>query len=144
MILSTLVAFLQIHLAASPQLVALPTDVAGSSRGAAAASFDPAATGRIDGIEVQLRQRGGSEASPLGAMGAYGSVPLLGPLSLSAGYEWGALPQGGAGRGTLGLATELGNAVWAGIAYRGLRVPNHSEGLGIWDVGLFAEPASWL
>ncbi len=130
-------------LVATTDGVTAPLDVSAVSRGAAAAAFDVAAAGVVDGPEVHLRLLGERQGAPNRA-GVYGVLPV-GPLSLALGHDWVSAPGARHRRLTAGLALHLGDCVTGGAAYRlyGARA-GELDGMGRWDLGVVAEPTSWL
>jgi protease-4 len=135
-------------------LTTLPGDVSGYVRGAAAVGVDPAAAGRLDGFELQLRQRSlaggdvdpeaaGPQPTGIGSWALYGDVPVrLLPISLFGGYEWGQLPQARGGRSTLGASIRLIDGVYAGLSVHGLMPRTRVPSTRIWDIGLLWEPTA--
>jgi protease-4 len=136
--------------AAPADLVTLPTDVTAYSRGAAAVGIDPAAAGRLDGAELQLRHLSRASDDPtaagsagLGAWALYGAVPLM-RLTLFGGYEWAQLPQPHAGRSTVGLGAKITDWAFAGLSYHALCPLGCTQSTGVWDMGLLLEPSRYL
>jgi protease-4 len=125
-------------------LVPLPLDVSAAARGAAAGAFDPAAAGRIDAAELQLRQRGHPNGRGMGGLGAFAALPLGAGVSLLAGYEWETLPDPAAERATLGISAQLSSSLRAGVAYRRVHRFGFAARGGVWDAGLLAEVSPYL
>lgn len=136
---------LQLCVAAVPrgELLPMPTDVSGYAQGVNAASFDPAAAGRLDGAELQIRQLGVPDARGHGAWAGYGAVPLA-ALSLYAGYEWRSLPDPISERGTFGLSLALLPNLRLGASLRRLQLPGSALTHTLWDAGLAGQPTRWL
>ena len=131
-------------LSAPVEFVQLPTDVSAFARGSQAVGFDPAASGRADGFELQGRWRSAIDAgSGFGALGIYGVVPWQ-RIALTGGLEWGHIPAPSNNRWTLGLAFKLADWAWAGFHYRRIRPAGHTTNTGMWDLGVLLEPAPWL
>lgn len=139
------VALWQLSVAALPrtELVPMPTDVSGLAQGINAASFDPAAAGRLDGAELQLRQLGVAGAAGHGAWSGYGAVPV-GPLSLYAGYEWRSLPNPTSERGSFGASLALLPNLRLGASLRRLQLPGSDVTHSVWDAGLAGQPSRYI
>lgn len=125
-------------------------DVRGYRRGVDAIVYDPAAPAFADGFEFQYRQRFADDQRS-----SYGIQAVLpGALSLAAGYDWFAGEDLWFERATFNLAVKtrslsLGplalGPVALGTSYQRYRtVRGGLDDSGAWNVGLFAEPASWL
>jgi protease-4 len=130
--------------AASGSLLSDPTDVRGVIRGAQATPLDPAGAASVDGPELSLRTRL-TEPGSARQWGVFGVAPL-GPLSLSAGYEWLEAPLQSPvdrHRATLGLGLDLGYGTAIGVAWRRLSRASGGDA-STWDVSLLSTPASWL
>ena len=128
---------------ASTELVQWPTDVSAQTRGAQAVGFDPAASGRAEGFEIQLRQRARPNGSALGALGLFSTVPWDGG-AVYGGFEWGDVPRPASSRLTLGTAFALTPEVYLGVSYRSFWPVGQVNYVGVWDLGLFIEAASWI
>ena len=120
------------------------TDIRALATGVDAVSFDPAAAGAVEGLELHSRYGAlEGEHSP-GAAGLYGVLPL-GDLQLSAGYDWLAHQGERFERSTVGGSLRLGETTWVGLARRSFRERQGAEPFGAsWDAGIYAQPSSWL
>lgn len=120
------------------------TDLRALATGVDAVSFDPAAAGAVEGLELHSRYGAlEGEHSP-GAAGLYGVLPL-GGLRLSAGYDWMAHLGQRFERATLGASLQLGETTWVGLAHRSFLERQGVEPFGAsWDAGIYAQPTSWL
>jgi protease-4 len=138
-------AALYAHLTVIPrsELLAQPTDVSAAAQGVAAAAFDPAAAGRLDGAELQLRQMGLANQQGTGAWSVYGAVPV-GRLRLFGGYAWRPLPNPTSQRGTYGLAWALTPGLQVGVGLQRLQVFGRAVTHSVWDAGVAGMPTSWL
>ena len=131
-------------MAAPPLFAPLPTDVSGAARGADAVGFDPAAAARVDGFELQVRQRGRAAGSGLGAWGIALTAPLVLRTTLFGGYVYNHLPRMQGGRGTVGLGAHLGAGLYTGLSLHAISPRSGAAATKSLDAGLLWEAASYL